>query len=933
MAACDPKVLELGEKVIDKWFKKGGIISQNLGKDSGAYLKQLWWSTTRKDFDYGETPSLGELKVISKRIDKVEKGFTKRTGKFAEMFYLPEAVLANNLPARDAYRYFVKAHNHFQGQRDEYQSVLNSIVKKLGEKSRTLGLNRKGGFKNINKAHKELQKKYNKYQEIMQNDGWVKAEDYYNRELADLSKDTQFEVFELANDVLRDPDLVKKNVEKYGIFSDIASEWKSISPKIYKDLKNGLRFHIQAISEANDLTGGAYTEILNNMKNIQGNLKKRKNYFPTEVLRMFPTIRAVQETMYEKASPLEKKDLTKVNDYVKNMSELLIDELNLSKHALDAKYGNMSRHNKDVIGVMDNYIRNVTMFNFAGSTSAELLRGIRKIGEMSPKDAEHQSQFYIDYLYDTHASMLGLNIKSPFWRAATRNVTAWEFASKLGLNIRGAFRNATQSLQNYTYFGIKGMRDSFKYLDTANIGALAEGEAKKHGVYFANARELTNTLGLFPDVTTSKINGKEVLTYKYDSKSRKFSEGLEKFAATTAKPMRWVENKVNRQLTFKLAFALRHQQLNNNAGMIERDVTGAIKQGKLDKDTDVNDYVQNLITKRSSNFAANIVKELHYEYSGFAKPKILRTPAGSILGQFMTYSVNFWNYQHKIASRAKDSIVAGDFRSEEAFRLYRLGMLYSFLYGIISPLTNTDVGNLVQHDTYERYKNFADAFSEDEEVKRKAFFGKGPIIGTVGGPFVSDVITMGNVFGLYDLMSNGEMDEHSWLGYLAGYQDYADSRDSDRVYDAVRTLNTEVARQAYVVIPRMWNGAGIGTLAQIELGLFPNKEMKEKKAKVAKAVGLPTPAYAEPKPVKKKRAKIKDPVLEALKNLSKDGRRVKGAEQIGSDSWLKSIVSSQKAYSSELQPLKGSLSRYNSRLLSLAHQQGYQGGFDRGTWT
>ena len=51
MARCDPKALELGEKVIDKWFKKGGIISQNLGKDSGASLKQLWWSTTRKDFD------------------------------------------------------------------------------------------------------------------------------------------------------------------------------------------------------------------------------------------------------------------------------------------------------------------------------------------------------------------------------------------------------------------------------------------------------------------------------------------------------------------------------------------------------------------------------------------------------------------------------------------------------------------------------------------------------------------------------------------------------------------------------------------------------------------------------------------------------------------------------------------------------------------
>jgi len=932
MAGCDPKVLALGEKVIDKWFKKGGIISQNLGKDSYGYLKQLWWSTTRKDFDYGETPSISELKVISKRIDKVEKGFTKRTGKFAELFYLPEAVLANNMPARDAYRFFMKSHQQFQGHRDDYQSVFNSIVKKLGEKSRLLGLSRKGGFKSINKAHKELKKKYNKYEEIMQNDGWKKAEDYYEKELADLSKDTQFEIFELANDVLRDPDLVSKEPKKYGIFSDIASEWKSISPKLYKDLKNGLRFHIEAISEANELTGGAYTEMLGNMRKIQSNLKQRKNYFPTEVLRMFPTMKAVQESIYEKSSTLEKKDLTKVNDYVANMSEILIDELNLSKHALEAKYGDMARHNKDVIGVMDNYIRNITMFNFAGTTSAKLLQGIRKISEMSPEEADHQSQFYIDYLYDTHATMLGLNVKSSFWRATTRNVTAWQFMSKLGLNLRGAARNATQSLQNYVYFGVKGMRDSSQYLDTANIRSLADAEAKKHGVYFAEARELTNTLGLFPDVATSKINGKEVLTYKYDSTSRKFSEGLEKFASTTAKPMRWVENKINRQLTFKMAFALRHQQLNNNAGMIERDVTNAIKQGKLDKDTDVNDYIQNLITKRSSNFAANMVKELHYEYSGFAKPKVLRTPAGSILGQFMTYSVNFWNYQYKIASRGKDSIVAGDWGSPESFRLYRLGMLYSFLYGILSPLTNTDVGNLIQHDTYERYQNFADAFSEDEEVKKKAFFGKGPIIGTVGGPFVGDIVTMGNVFGLYDLMSNGEMDEHSWLGYLAGYQDYADSRDSDRVYDAVRTLNTEVARQLYVVWPRMYNGAGLGTLAQIELGLFPDKGMKEKKAVVAKAVGLPAPAYAEPKPAKKK-PKKKDIVLESLKNLSKDGRRIRGAENVGSDEWLSNIVNSQKSYSADLQPLKGSLSRYNTRLLSLAHQKGYQGGFDRGTWS
>jgi len=582
---------------------------------------------------------------------------------------------------------------------------------------------------------------------------------------------------------------------------------------------------------------------------------------------------------------------------------------------------------------MDNYVRGVTMFNFASRSSNDLITGIRKIQKMSPKDAEHQAQFYIDYLYDTHATMMGLNIKSSFWRAAARNVTAWEFASKLGLNLRGALRNSTQSLQNYVYFGAKGMKDSLAYLDSANIGALAQTEAKRHGVYFANARELTNTLGLFPDVVTSKINGKEVFTYKYDTVSRRFTEGLETFAAKTAKPMRWVENKVNRQLTFKIAFALRHQQLNNNAGMIERDVRNAIKSGRLDAETDVNEHVQNLITRRASNFGANMVKELHYEYSGFAKPPVLRTPAGSILGQFMTYSFNFFNYQHKIASKAKDRIVAGDWRNEEAFRLYRLGALYTFIYGVISPLTNTDVGNLVQNDTYERLKNYADSMSEDPEERKKAFFGKGPIIGTVGGPFVSDIITMGNIAGLTDIMSNGENDEHSWLGYLGGYQDYSDTRDSDKVFDAVRTLNTEVARQMFVIAPRMYNGAGIGTLAQIEFGITPSKKMKDRKAAIIETVGLPTPTYAQVKPKKSKVKKKKDLVMKALANLSKDGTRIKGAESVGSSEWIDNIVKNQKIYSQDLQPLKGSLSIYNTQLLAAAKREGYYGGFDMGTWS
>ena len=193
----------------------------------------------------------------------------------------------------------------------------------------------------------------------------------------------------------------------------------------------------------------------------------------------------------------------------------------------------------------------------------------------------------------------------------------------------------------------------------------------------------------------------------------KFLSGLETVAQKAGKPMSWVENNVNRQVTFKVGFALHHKMLMNNKGAMEREITEAIKSGRLTlgKNDSAEKYLERRIVEKSSTFAANAVKEIHYEYSPFAKPKILRTPGGSIAGQFMTYSINFFNYQRKIATEGKDHILARDWNSEPSWRLYRLGMMYSFLYGVLSPLMNTDIGNLVQHDTYERLKNYVDSLS------------------------------------------------------------------------------------------------------------------------------------------------------------------------------------------------------------------------------
>ena len=144
------------------------------------------------------------------------------------------------------------------------------------------------------------------------------------------------------------------------------------------------------------------------------------------------------------------------------------------------------------------------------------------------------------------------------------------------------------------------------------------------------------------------------------------------------------------------------------------------------------------------------------------------------------------------------------------------------------------------------------------------------MIGTVGGPFISDIVTMGNIFGFYDLLSNKEIDERSLFGYLAGYQDYADKRDSDKLYEFVRTLNTQIGRTAFVTIPRAWDGASFMTLAAIEAGFYKDKDMQDRKMEyiypIAEKVGIRKPKHAVKKK-KKKVAKKENLLMKALQQM------------------------------------------------------------------
>ena len=219
--------------------------------------------------------------------------------------------------------------------------------------------------------------------------------------------------------------------------------------------------------------------------------------------------------------------------------------------------------------------------------------------------------------------------------------------------------------------------------------------------------------------------------------------------------------------------------------------------------------------------ANNIVNMLHFDYAMTAKSKALSTKVGSVLGQFQHYGISYFNLQRNIIRRGKEDIFTGNWNGADAYRMYRLGTLHLAVYGLFAPLLNIDLTNLVQNDTIERIKSYHDVVLGDEETKKRAFFGKGPIIGTFGGPFISDMINLGSLAGIQGF------EEDDFLSYLLPMQDDLDPGSAEWKRKLLSTLNTQAARAVYSTYPKWREGTNLGVLMQSELGLFPDKDTRE----------------------------------------------------------------------------------------------------------
>ena len=850
-------------KLAEEFWKIPAV--KQLGNQAVGFWKTLVFTATRGEVPSDGIPKAEQLKVMKMVIDRDVKRLAKVRGGLAKALYLPDELYGDMPSTKKWFESVTAAASDYKGNTEYFNSQLRDIYTLLREASYKEGS--KGFLERFTpqakpKAQKKLEALYKQYNKLKKA-GKIEADQVYTDKIVPFLKEGEGQIFADFHTLASATEADWANLKKARINKDdktggplvaAAAIWREkIQPHGQKMMIKGLYHYRNGLkSAANQLSDFIkYEPTINALDSIikryeSGELQK-DGYFPVLALDVMPSLAEATKFLFHGKG---EADFNKGAGIVGELENVLNKNIYINKHLKETS-GNGQKESPisyNVMPIMDSFVRSATRFNFVAYNTNRYIEAIKDLEAimredgLGPLDAKLTAMQGL--MSDTYSMITGEKTQSDSSAANfTRAITAWQFVSKLGLNIRGATRNATQSLLNWVWFGKKGMSEVGLMMKNQDMKQRVDAGLSDNGILFPNIQEV-----YFQDFAPKVEYNKETGTYqeKLDlSVSDHLVDKMTKIAAKLGKPMQWVENQINRRYTYQLGYALQWKGDQNRLGglyrkfdraetrKLKREGEGQTLEGLKEieatvfKKGDSNEYERRfeeflrLRANRSGNAA---VKDLHFDYSMTAKSKVLTTKVGSVLGQFQHYGINFFNLQRKIIRDGKDDVFSSQWNGDAAWRMYRLGLLYSTIYGLFSPMLNADIGNLIQNDTLERIASYHDAVqSDDPEAQKRAFHGKGVVLGSVGGPFIADMTTVGNLTGLY------EMDEDGFLAYLMGYQDMADLSGSDKMRELVRTLNVQAARTIYTTYPKWRSGAQIGTLIQGELGLFPTKEVRKQR--------------------------------------------------------------------------------------------------------
>jgi len=476
-------------------------------------------------------------------------------------------------------------------------------------------------------------------------------------------------------------------------------------------------------------------------------------------------------------------------------------------------------YSRNFLNTVSNYIADVNRFNYQSFMDAHFLKSLSGIEQIYRKDgtAKGYAENITDYVSDLHKAANGDNSIPENTRALMRTLLGVEFISKLGVNPRAAARNFSQRLLDYVEWGpvmiskLKNELRTMTFKGHSDAETYIESVLNKAGLLFEEVSPEFMETGLAAPASMFKMRRWNEETGKHELIEKSNISGVAGVVSTIAAKSSWLHRKAensNRRHTFKIAFAQMHRMLNNNPAFKEKGLSPM---------------------KIAENYAKEMVILNHFDYADYAKSPIVRSKVGRFALQFQHYSFEFFERNAKIMREARGDIMSGQLMpggdARGVAKAYRMAVAY-FLAPVVAGIyTGVDFSNLVAHDTAERLGQLGAWLSGDKEKIEEAFYGKGPILGTIGGPLVSDLVDIGIMMDVINL------DRKSLLTVVAGLEEYDRNNKSTDLSKKIRLLNSFAGRTMERHWPSISKGQ-LGWAVQQELGLYPTAERKKQQKKM-----------------------------------------------------------------------------------------------------
>ena len=627
-------------------------------------------------------------------------------------------------------------------------------------------------------------------------------------------------------------------------------KYQNLMGRLYKTLRLGINKRIDSVIERMKYLGQADSEDVRGLEMIRERMEEK--YMPKYEAGFYPHyVRTLNaefmdgmmqsfDSLQRSVNGRDKSDKKSVKDIIKDMN-LYMDK-HTSARAKDLETGKFGYdYSRDFLNSVRNYVSDVNRFNFTSYMDAHMIESLTSVERIYKTDgaAKGYGQNLVDFITDMHMATNGDTSVSANTKAWMRTVLGLEFVSKLGLNPRSAARNWFQRLLDYVTWGPVQVSKSKDYLKSIDLGKEKNPEnyidsvLKDNGLLYDEVSpeyiesglqapssmfkliEWNNNIGKFEAVKKSRIE--------------KVADKVGYLAGKTSWLHRKAENN-NRKHTFKLAYSQMHRWMENphfRASLSERGLS------PLQIDANIRTVAE--------RYAVKMTIMNHFDYADYAKSKALRHKVGRFAGQFQHFMFEFFERNMKILRESKYDVLEGNLVGKDAAGLaqaYRMGFLYFLAPMIASAFSGVDFTNLVEHDTAQRLKQWGTFFLGDDDEVAEAFYGKGPLISTFGGPITSDLIDIGIMMDLIDL------DDDSVLTLIAGLEKYDPYKSSSDTTKKIRLLNTFLGRALERHIPQLQKGR-IGWAVQQELGLYPTAEARKAQRRVKKLRKQIVPADIE----------------------------------------------------------------------------------------